>query len=141
MSKLMTDSAFLCLGLVRDAFGNGFAGDAERSLRYLVLAARGLELHIEMLQNRNDPRIESKVRAFHRGLNAEMDAFPTLDMSRADESMQRFSDAGIESILPAVDIEGIPGLQPVPGQSMHVAQLNGEDVKKLFAAMAGRPAH
>ena len=76
VSKLMTDSAYLCLGIVRDAFGNGFAGDAERSLRYLVLAARGLELHIEMLQNRNDPRVESKVRAFHRGLNPGPDAFP-----------------------------------------------------------------
>lgn len=96
MSKLMTETASLCLGMVRDAFGNGFAGDAERSLRYLMLAARGLELHIEQLQNRNDPRIESKVRAFHRGLNAELDAFPPLDMSRAEESMERFSKAGIE---------------------------------------------
>lgn len=141
MSKLMTDSAFLCLGMVRDAFGNGFMGDAERSLRYLVLAARGLELHVELLQNRNDPRVESKVRAFHRELNAELDAFPPLDTSRADESMERFSEAGIEDILPKVDIEGIPGLQPVPGQQMHVAQLKGDDVRKFFAAMAGRPAH
>lgn len=140
MSKLATDSAYLCLGMVRDAFGNGFMGDAERSLRYLVLAARGLELHVEMLQNRNDPRVESKVRAFHRGLNAELDAFPPLDMSRAGESMQRFSDAGIESVMPDVDLEGIPGLQPVPGQQMHVAQLKGDDVKKFFAAMANRPA-
>lgn len=137
----MTDSAYLCLGMVRDAFGNGFAGDAERSLRYLVLAARGLELHIEMLQNRNDPRIESKVREFHRNLNAELDAFPPLDMSRANESMERFNKAGIESILPDVDIEGIPGLQPVPGQQMHVAHLKGDDVKKFFSAMAHRPAH
>lgn len=143
MSKLVNDSANLCLGMVRDAFGNGFAGDAERSLRYLVLAARGLELHVELLQNRNDPRVESKVREFHRNLNAALDAFPPLDMGRADESMQRFSEAGIESIMPDVDLEGIPGLQPVPGQQMQVAHLSGDDVKKFFSALAAanRPAH
>ena len=78
MSELTNNSAELCLCLVRDAIGNGAVGDAERSLRYLELAARGLELHIQLLKTPCDDGVESEVRAFQLGINAELDKFPPL---------------------------------------------------------------
>lgn len=136
MSRTLTTSANLCLGLVRDAFGNGFAGDAERSLRYLELAAKALELHIEQLNSRNDPRVEAKLREFHQGIEALVDAFPPLDTSKMDASMARYKEAGIESILPSLGPLDIPGLQPNPGAQPQVVQLTGEDAKKFVMAMA-----
>jgi hypothetical protein len=131
----MTSSAQLCLGLVRDAFGNGWVGDAERSLRYLELAAKGLELHAELLKDRNNPLIERKVREFHAGLEAQMDSWPALDMSHAEESMKRFSERGIKSILPKLDPSKMPGLPRTPKPGAHVVKLEGEDVKKFLEAV------
>ena len=131
----MTSSAKLCLGLVRDAFGNGWAGDAERSLRYLELAAKGLELHVELLKDRNNPLIEKQIREFHAGLEAQMDSWPALDMSRAEESMQRFSERGIKSVLPKLDPSSIPGLPQNAKPGANVVKLEGDDVKKFLEAM------
>jgi hypothetical protein len=130
----MTSSAEYCLGLVRDAFGNGWVGDAERSLRYLELAAKGLELHVELLRDRNNPLIEKKIREFHSGLEAVMDSWPALDMSNAEESMKRFSEAGIKSVLPKVDPSKIPGFPTNPKPGANVVKLQGEDVKRFLEA-------
>lgn len=143
MSKSIVASANLCLGLVRDAFGNGLAGDAERSLRYLVLAAKGLELHIEQLNSRNDPRVAAKVREFHEGVEEQLDAFPPLDTSKMAESMAKYSAAGIESILPSMNPSDFPGLQLEPSAQPQVVGLSGEDAKRFLIGMASpkRPAH
>lgn len=136
LSKLMTSSAGLCLGLVRDAFGNGWAGDAERSLRYLELAAKGLELHLELLKDRNNPLIEKKIREFHAGLETQLDSWPALDLSRAGESMKRFSEAGIKSILPKFDPSMLPGLPSDPKPGAHTVSLEGDDVRRFMAAVS-----
>lgn len=143
MSKSISASASLCLGLVRDAFGNGYVGDPERSLRYLELAAKGLELHIQLLNSRNDARVEANVREFRESMEEKLNAFPPLDMSNADTSMARFHAAGIKSILPSMGPLDVPGLRPEPGSKSQVLQLSGEDAKKLFMTMASsqRPAH
>lgn len=132
----MTSSVGLCLGLVRDAFGNGWVGDAERSLRYLELAAKGLELHLELLKDRNNPLIEKEIRAFHASLEAKFDSWPALDLTGAGESMKRFSEAGIKSVLPEVDPSMLPGLPRDPKPGATTIRLQGDDVRKFMAAVA-----
>ena len=132
----MTNSAQLCLSLVQDAIGNGLVGDAERSLRYLELAARGMELHVELLKDRNNRSIEKKIHDFHAGIGAELDSFPPLNMGDADESLERFSNIGAAAVLPAVDpsIAAMLSQSRQPGASM--VTLQGEDAKKFIAGLS-----
>ena len=133
----MTTSAEYCLNLVRDAFGNGLVGDAERGMRYLELAAKGLELHVELLKDRNNRSIEKQIRDFHQGLGAALDSFPPLDMSDADESMKRFADAGIESVLPSLDPSILAMLPQNLQPGANAVAFKGEDAKKFIAGLAG----
>ncbi|MFN4115013.1 MAG: hypothetical protein ACK4F7_00750 [Inhella sp.] len=107
-------------------------------MRYLQLAAKALELHIELLQDRNNPRIEKGVREFHEGIEAQLDNFPPLDMSRYEESRARWEAAGIKSssVLRQIAPEQLNWVLPTamkPGAN--AVKLEGEDVKKLMEAL------
>lgn len=80
MNNLLSSSAELCYCLVQDAIGNGSVGDVERNMLYLELAARGLELHRELLKSPDDVGVQRKAREFQLGINAELDKFPPLTL-------------------------------------------------------------
>jgi hypothetical protein len=135
MSKLMTSSAKISLSLVRDAFGNGISGNEERSLRYLKLASDALRLHVSLLEDRNNPRIEKDIRTFHSGLNAQLDAFPPFDGSRIEECRRGWDEKGIESstVLPQLDPSALPAQNGKPGAN--VVSLEGDQLKVFLEAV------
>jgi hypothetical protein len=109
MSKLMTETARLVLGMTRDAYGNLVSGQDERALHYLALQSELLEQFIGLLEDRNNYRKSAEVERLCKDIANDRHeawaAFPEWDKEaqRAhDERYAKFADM-TRRVLPRVN--------------------------------------
>ena len=105
------NAALVARYLCRDAFGNGFAGQDERSLRYVALAIEELDALLAVLEDRHDSRktnaLEKLTRSMREDTHPAFAAFPEWEKDRMPPK-EKWSGRDMPFPLQTTDDDALP---------------------------------
>jgi len=103
MSKTLKRNNDRLLALARDAYGNGIAGQAERSLRFIREVVRLTELQGNLIETKGDARLQLQFDSENRRVNREETTeWPQFDRTKMGDNIEAWAAKGLTpAVLPA----------------------------------------
>jgi hypothetical protein len=143
MSRLLTETARLVLGMTRDAYGNLVSGQDERALHYLALQSELLQKFIGLLEDRNNYRKVAEVERMCKDIATDQHeawaAFPAWDNAAREAHAERFAKFHditrrvLPQVNPTATLEQARDEAERTGANSMTMQMSNEQLAELFA--------